>query len=132
MHVKQQSIKFAIVGIATAFFYYILLYSLVEHFSIPTTLSSSLAYILVIIFNYLMHYRWTFHSESHHKIAVFRFIIMNIGGFIINVLIMSYGAYIIAAHYLVIQTIAIATIVTWNYTISSLWVYRKKHTNKVT
>lgn len=126
MSLKIQSIKFAIVGTLTAIIYYLFLFSLVEYFNVSIIIASSMAYVLAIIVNYLMHYQWTFNSDNPHKVAAFRFIMMNAGGFSINFLIMTYGLIIASEHYLLIQTFSLAVIVLWNFIISSLRVYKNR------
>lgn len=126
---KLQSIRFILVGTATALIYYALLYVLVESYSSAIIVASSIAYVVAILFNYIMHYQWTFNSDSPHKVAIVRFILMNTGGFFINLAIMSYGISLFSEYYLVVQAIAMAVIVVWNFIISSLWVY-KHGTNK--
>ena len=124
MLLHKYGLKFAFVGAGTAFIYYALLYSLVSYSDLSILFSSALAYILVIILNYMMQYQWTFRSTTPHKVAIRRFIFMNIGGFIINLSIMVYGQATFSEHYLIVQTVAIIFIVVWNFVFSSLWVYK--------
>ena len=130
MSFKMQGFRFAGVGAVTAVIYYAVLYILVEYINISIVISSSLAYILAISFNYVMHYQWTFSSDIPHKVALLRFVIMNVGGFIINLLIMAYGSSRAPQYYLVIQALAICVIVIWNFTISSLWVFNSTQQRK--
>lgn len=122
--IKKHGVKFAVVGTITAIIYFLILYLLVELNEWPITLSSSIAYIGSLVFNYLSHYQWTFQSDNPHKIAMTRFLIMNTGGFFINMGIMYYGSMILPEYYLVIQLFAISIIVVWNFILSSFWVYK--------
>lgn len=116
--------RFSIVGGLTAFVFYFVLYTLVEYAMISVLISSSVAYIVAIVLNYMLHYGWTFEAKGPHRIAMTRFIGMNVGGFMINFLIMYYFVSDDNSNYLVVQLAAISCIIIWNYILSSLWVYK--------
>ncbi|MEH6593396.1 MAG: GtrA family protein, partial [Halioglobus sp.] len=61
--------RFGVVGVTTAVLYYGLLYAAVEWLKLYAPLASSLVYLIVIGFNYLMHYNWTFTVTATHTTA---------------------------------------------------------------
>ena len=121
----KRSFRFAVVGVTTAALYYGLLYSGVEFLALNVVLTSSVAYVIVIAVNYLMHYSWTFGATSPHTTALKRYLVMTGCGFFINALIMYIGVSILLLNYLLIQTVAMAVIIVWNYCLSSIWVFRE-------
>lgn len=124
MSLIQRSLRFALVGIATAALYYGLLYAGVELLNLNVVVCSSAAYVVVIVANYLMHYSWTFAAASPHTTALKRYLVMTGCGLLINGLIMYVGVSMLQLNYLLIQTVAMAVIIVWNYSLSSLWVFR--------
>ena len=116
--------RFGIVGGTTAALYYALLYVAVEWLEAGAVLSSAVVYLIVIALNYLMHYSWTFAVSSPHTTALKRYLVMTGCGFFINVSVMYIGVSVLHANYLLAQTVAMVVIIVWNFTLSSLWVFR--------
>lgn len=124
MSIIWRSFRFAVVGVATAALYYGLLYAGVEYLKLNAVLTSSVAYVIVIVANYLLHYSWTFAVSSPHTTALKRYLIMTTCGFFINGSIMYIGVSMLQFNYLLIQAVAMGVIIVWNYCLSSLWVFR--------
>ena len=116
--------RFAVVGLATAALQYTLLYIGVDILLLNATLSSSATFVFIICFNYLMHYNWTFAVPAPHTKALSRYLIMTSCGFLINSFIMYAGTSFCQFNYLLVQTAAIGVIVVWNFSLSSLWVFK--------
>ena len=121
----QRSMRFGTVGIISAALYYGLLYAGVEHIGLNAVVVSAMVYPVVLVFNYLMHYRWTFDTSAPHTKALGRYLFMTGCGFFINISTMYLGVSVMHTNYLLVQTVAMAVIVAWNYTLSSLWVFRE-------
>jgi putative flippase GtrA len=85
--------------------------------------STSIAFLIVVIENYLLHYWWTFRSNEPHTKAFRRFVFMNIVGFFLNWSIMYLGVQHFQLGYLWIQAIAIAVVVVWNFVLSNFWIF---------
>ena len=45
-------------------------------------------------------------------------------GFVLNGLIMHLGVTVLGANYLLVQTLAMAAVISVNFVLSSLWVFR--------
>lgn len=119
-----QIVRFIVVGLLTALVYYGFLVVAVELAGLGAVAASGLSYVLAVAINYLLHYHWTFTADSGHAVVASRYMVMLCGGFIINVSAMYVGASIMGWHYLLVQTAAVGFIATWNYVLSSLWVFR--------
>lgn len=118
--------RFCIVGALTALIYYATLFLGIEVAGISVIATSSMGYIIALIFNYGLHYRWTFKSGHPHKTAIARYLVMTSCGYLINWTFMSPIYNNLDVHYFVIQTLAIIVITLWNYTLSNCWVYAER------
>lgn len=115
--------RFCAVGLLGTAVYYPVLWALVELVRVQVLAATSIAFLLVCVENYLLHYVWTFDSNKAHTAAFPRFLFMNLVGFWINWGVMFLGVEKLALHYLLIQAFAIAAVVAWNFMLSSYWVF---------
>jgi putative flippase GtrA len=120
-------IRFASVGLLATAVYYAILCLLVEVLSVGVLLATSLAFIVVTVENYLLHYHWTFRSNSRHARAFASFLSMNVVGFGMNWAVMFAGTRVLNLNYLLVQAVAIVAVVVWNFTASSLWIFGHRH-----
>lgn len=116
--------RFCVVGALTALIHYGLLYSLVELAGADATLASSVGFVAAVIFNYLMHYSWTFGEPAPHGRTLWRYLVMIGCGFLINGGLMYAGVNWTRWHYLLVQTLAFVVVIMWNMIVSSRWVFR--------
>lgn len=124
--------RFAVVGTLGTLVYYAVLWPLVEVASVPVMMSTSIAFLMVVVQNYLLHYRWTFRSAVPHTIAFRRFFLMSLAGFWINWCIMFLGVHRFGFDYLWVQAMAIAVVVTWNFLLSTFWIFFSRTVAKKT
>jgi putative flippase GtrA len=117
-------IRFCIVGVGTALLQSALLYTGVALIGLETTLASSIAFVIVVIFNYLMHYNWTFAEPAPHTKTVSRYLFMIFCGFLINGLIMYVGVSGLGVNYILVQIVAMLMVILWNFSLALLWVFR--------
>jgi putative flippase GtrA len=122
-----QLLRFFVVGGFTAGIYFFLIYLLHYQLKFPATASSSAAYIIVVVINYLLHYVWTFESNQLHKVAISRYLLMCLAGFLINISILYFGLNTSGNNFIVVQAIAFIAILLWNILASSLWVFKSKN-----
>ena len=116
-------IRFASVGLLATAAYYAILWVLVEILALGVLVATSLAFIIVTVENYLLHYHWTFRSKGRHARAFPAFLSMNVVGFGMNWAIMFAGTRLLHLNYLLVQAVAIAAVVAWNFVASSLWIF---------
>ena len=125
----RRSVRFAAVGGATAVIHYGLLAFGVEILGLGSTLASSIGFIICVIFNYAMHYSWTFATAGEipsppHGRTLSRYLVMIVCGFFINGGLMYLGVHSLQLHYLLVQFAAVVAVVLWNFTLSNAWVFR--------
>jgi len=121
----RRLIRFSLVGVLAAFVFYLALWSMVEMMGVSVLLATSIAFILVTIENYLLHYKWTFRSTSAHASSFPRFVLMSVGGFTINWLVMFVGVELWILNYLAVQAVAIVMVVAWNFVLSHFWIFEE-------
>ena len=66
-------LRFGIVGALATAVYYAVLRGLVELLRVAVLVASSIAFLLVCIENYILHYIWAFASRKPHRVALLRF-----------------------------------------------------------
>ena len=121
--------RFSIVGLLTAGFYFGLLSLVVELGLVEPVLASAACYGAAVLLNYLMHYSWTFAPAEDamaapHGQALVRYLVMVACGFMINTALMYLMVHLLAWHYLAAQFVALVAVVTWNFLISNFWVFK--------
>ena len=117
--------RFAIVGVTGTIIYYAALWTMVEWMAWQVMLATSIAFVLVTLQNYLLHYGWTFESDRPHVAALPRFVAMNAGGFCLNWSVMFAGVRVAEFNYLAVQGVAIAVVIAWNVTLSYFWIFAR-------
>jgi putative flippase GtrA len=116
--------KFALVGLAGTLTYYVLLFIFVEWLLLPVLVSTSIAFPLVVLQQYLLHHTWTFQSTKRHIHSMPAYFLMTATGFCINLCIMYIGVDMLGFYYAAVQFIAIASVTTWNFMVSNLVIFR--------
>jgi putative flippase GtrA len=118
-------IRFALVGVSTAALFLLLVFLLHESLGINVVVASTTACIATLVYNYNLHYRWTFRASAPHGQAMLRFLVMSGCSVIINAILMYAATEVFVVHWLVAQISTGAVMVAWNLVLSSLWVYRE-------
>lgn len=123
------SLRFALVGGLTALIHYGVLYIGVTQLAWSSTVASSVGFVIAVIFNYFSHYGWTFaggadYQSPPHGRTLLRYLVMVACGFIINGVIMTLGVQLLGWHYLVVQLLAYIVVVSWNFILANVWVFR--------
>jgi putative flippase GtrA len=119
-------LRFLFVGGSTTILYFGLIFALVEGLALHTTVSSSVAYIVVGFYNYLLHYHWTFATDAPHGLALVKYLLTCVGGLVLNALVMHVGVMLVPVHYMVVQLFAFGVVVCWSLCISTVWVFSRK------
>jgi putative flippase GtrA len=119
-------LRFVFVGGSSGLLYLGLVFVLVDVLGVQVTLASTLVCVAAAVYNYLMHYHWTFASDAPHGMVMVRYLLMIAGAVLINGLIVHFGTMFSSVHYLVIQVIATVALACWSLSVSSLWVFRRR------
>jgi putative flippase GtrA len=117
-------LRFLFVGGSTALIFFGLTFGLVEGLHLSAVLASTFACFIAVCYNYSLHYHWTFASETPHGLALIRYLVMCVGGILINGLIMYFGTKQETVHYMIVQLVAGLSLVCWSLSLSYFWVFR--------
>ena len=117
-------LRFAIVGVGGTLSYYALLIVLVEFLRVGVMVATSIAFVVVVLQNYALHYVWTFQSAASHATRLPQFVAMSATGFALNWLLMYAGVEIFSINYLLVQAAAVAAVVAWNLAITHLFIFK--------
>jgi putative flippase GtrA len=118
--------RFILVGGSSAVVLLALTWLFVDGLQLQVLPGSTIALILTALYNYCLHYYWTFSSDTPHGPVLIKYLVMAAGALTVNGLIMQFGVRILPVHYLVVQFLANVAVVAWSFTISSLWVFGRK------
>ena len=121
---KSRAIRYCVVGVLTAILQFSLVFVGVDWLHFGATFTSSVAFVIVICFNYLMNYHWTFAVPAPHSKALGRYLVMTLCGFLLNRFIMFFGTTLTELNYMLSQLVAFVVIIIWNFCLSYLWVYK--------
>ena len=127
---KNQFLRFALVGTVSTFTTYSILVIGVEGFHVNAITASAAGYVLGSVVNYLLNYLYTFKSDQYHHILIPKFFIVMVVGMFINVAIMHASMDWLGLHYMVAQLVAIMVVLLWSFTASRLWTFANSQMNK--
>ena len=125
MSLFATTLRFGVVGVLTAVLHYGLLYAGVEAVGLHATTASSVGFVIAVMFNYFMHYNWTFGEPAPHGRTLWRYLVMVSCGFLLNGSVMFAGDPWGSLHYLLVQALALVVVVLWNFVVSNTWVFRR-------
>ena len=120
---KNQFLRFALVGSAATLTTYIVLIVGVEGFHVNAVIASVVGYAFGIAVNYVLNYRYTFDSEQHHHVVLPRFLLVMVIGMFLNAAIMYSGTIWFGLHYMVAQLCAVAIVFMLSFSANRLWAF---------
>lgn len=115
-------VRFVLVGGLATAIQYALLILLVRVFGMAPTPASSIGFVLSAIVNYLLNYRFTFHSSRPHGPAAAKFGALAGAGLLINGAIMRLMVGL-GVQYLLAQACATLVVLLWNFIGNSFWTF---------
>lgn len=122
-----QIFRFLIIG-GTAFIIdYALLYILTEYFDIYYLISSTISFIVSLLFNYIASIKWVFETKEEDsqtkKLTIF--ITLSIIGLGINQLIMWTLSDLLTIYYMISKIVATAVVMCWNFITRKIFLEKK-------
>lgn len=123
MDIIRKFILFTGVGAIGTGTHYLILVILVQALSINPVLASSAGALSGALVNYLLNYRYTFHSRKRHREAMTKFFTVAAVGFVLNGLLMTLGDQVLHLHYLLSQIIATVVVLMWNFAGNHFWTF---------
>jgi len=119
-----QLIRFSVVGGLGLSIYLVCTILLMKFAAVSLFASASLAFALVVLVNYLLHYSWTFRSKRPHSSAALRFTITSIGGMAINGGFLALASRVVQRYTFLLLIAGALLVVVWNYLLARFWAFR--------
>ena len=120
---KNQFLRFALVGTAATITTYAILIVGVEGLHINAVVASVTGYMLGIGVNYILNYRYTFGSDQHHHVVIPKFLAVMVVGMVINAAVMYTGTYWLGFHYMLAQLAAVVVVLMLSFTANRFWAF---------
>lgn len=124
----NQIMKFGVVGGIAFIIDYICLIISKEIFGLSVLLSAAMAFIISVIFNYILSIKWVFNvnKEIDQKKNFIIFIVLSIIGLILTEIIMWFGTDIIKISYLIVKIFATAIVMVFNFITRKIFLERNR------
>ena len=106
--------KFFVVGIIATVIDYVILIICKELIGLPILLSTSIAFVISLIFNYILSTKWVFKVSSSRKKSIL-FILFSIIGLLLTEFIMWLLNIKLLINYLIVKVIATAIVMVFNF-----------------
>lgn len=115
-HIIGQLISFAICGFIATLVDVGFLVVFNEMLNIDVMLSSALSFSISVTVNYFLSMRFVFRGGNMKKSKEFIiFVILSIGGLLLNQAIMWIGTSVFAAHYLIAKLVSVILVPAYNF-----------------
>ena len=121
-----QLIKFGIVGVIATLIDLAVLMLLKEFMHVDVLVASAVAFSVSVIANYILSMLFVFKSRGNSKVKEFLlFVILSIGGLLLNQFIMWIGTEIMTAYYLWVKAFALVFVPIYNFVTRKIFLEKK-------
>ena len=121
-----QLIKFGIVGVIATLIDLAVLMLLKEFMHIDILVASAVAFSVSVIANYILSMLFVFESSGNSKVKEFLvFVVLSIGGLLLNQFIMWIGTEIMTAYYLWVKAFALVFVPIYNFITRKIFLEKK-------
>ena len=122
-----QIIKFGIVGVIAALVDVGVLVALKELCSVPVLLSSMISFCVSVSVNYLLSMSFVFKGKGESRVKEFVvFVLLSIGGLLLNQLVLWAGVEFTRIHYLIIKFVAMVIVPVYNFITRKIFLESKE------
>jgi len=121
-----QLIKFGIVGVIATLIDLAVLMILKEFMKVDVLAASAVAFSVSVIANYILSMLFVFESRGNSKVKEFLvFVVLSIGGLLLNQFIMWIGTEIMTAYYLWVKAFALVFVPIYNFITRKIFLEKK-------
>ena len=121
-----QLFKFGVVGVIALLIDVGVLMLLKEVFSVPVLVASAVSFCVSITVNYSLSMLFVFESKDDNKIKEFVFfVLLSIGGLILNQIIMWLGIKIFDIYYLAAKVFAVFVVAMYNFITRKIFLEKR-------
>ena len=119
--------KYGIVGFLGTVVDFSALYILVEYGGISIIVSTTIAFLLAVVNNFILNKIWTFKNRSKNYISLFtKFLLVSMGGLIINNLSMLFQIKVLGLWYMYAKFFTAFLVPLWNYMGNKYYTFTKQ------
>ncbi len=118
--------KYGLVGVGGYIIYLLLLVGMVEGLDLDPVLASFVSFFPVLIFSYVLSYKWVFNSNDDHKTTFARYLFVILIGLTWNLLIMHVTINWFNWWYIYSQALVVIVVPTSNYLLNYFWAFNEK------
>ena len=121
-----QLIKFGIVGVIATLIDLAVLMVLKEIMKVDVLVASAVAFSVSVIANYILSMLFIFKGSGNSKVKEFLvFVVLSIGGLLLNQFIMWIGTEIMTAYYLWVKAFALVFVPIYNFITRKIFLEKK-------
>jgi putative flippase GtrA len=117
-------LRHCLVGGSGTALYLLILVVLVDVFHHDPVPSSVLAFLVLIVFTYLLSYRWVFRAQRAHRSSLPRFLTVCAIGLLLNTSIIYLTVNVLGLWYVWGQVVATLVIPVTNFVLLSQWTFK--------
>ena len=122
-----QLFKFGIVGVVAAIVDVGLLTLLAEKFGVDVLISAAISFSVSVIVNYICSMKFVFQGKKQNKWKEFIiFLVLSMGGLLLNQLIMWFGVKWFSSHYLLVKVLAMLIVPIYNFITRKIFLESKE------
>ncbi|QOR68107.1 GtrA family protein [Cytobacillus suaedae] len=121
----KKFMKYSLVGLLCVAIYFLSMFIFVEQVNIEPVLASTISFIIMTLFSYILNKRYTFGGTYSHTQFV-KFMVVASIGFVLNVGIMYMIVSILVLHYLIGELFTVLIIPAVNFLLNNYWTFTNK------
>ena len=122
-----QLFKFGIVGVVAAIVDVGLLTLLAEKFGVDVLISAAISFSVSVIVNCICSMKFVFLGKKQNKWKEFIiFLVLSMGGLLLNQLIMWFGVKWFSSHYLLVKVLAMLIVPIYNFITRKIFLESKE------
>lgn len=122
-----QLIRFGIVGVIAMIIDVGVLAFLKEVMHVDVLIASAISFTVSVVVNYILSMLWVFKSKGENKVKEFViFVLLSIGGLLINQLIMWLGTEVVNFYYLAVKVFALLFVPIYNFVTRKIFLEKKE------
>ena len=115
-------IKYSVVGCISVLIYFLSVFVLVELFDKDPIFGSTLSFIIMTFFSFLLNKKYTFSSDFSSNILL-RFLVVSAIGFTLNFVIMYLVVNVLSLHYSIGELITTLILPLINFILNNYWTF---------
>lgn len=120
-----QFFRFCLVGLVNFLVDFSIYFILTRLFGLPYLLAATISFAVAVTCSFFLNRRWTFSYQGANFSAVyFKFFLVNIGGLVLNLILMFVSVELVACPDLLAKFLASVVVAFFNFSLSKFWAFK--------